>query len=87
VFPRDGVHVEDPTSAWDRVSIAVDSEQVEFAVLREGAHWVAQTIIEHMVVGIEARNWPLDMTGLRIESTFDGYMEGGRELRRRWSQQ
>ena len=55
----------------------------EFAVLREGTHWVAQAIVGERVVGIQARNWKLDMTGLVTETDFAAYEEGAKEMRRR----
>jgi len=86
-FPRDGARTEDPTLAWDRRLLPVDRDEVEFAVLHEGVHWVAQAIIQGTVVGIESRNWALETTGLRVETDFDPYARGAKELRRRWLQQ
>jgi hypothetical protein len=86
-FPRDGARTEDPTLAWDRRRVPVDGDQVEFAVLHEGVHWVAQAIIEGTVVGIESRHWALETTGLRVETDFDPYARGAKEVRRRWLQQ
>jgi hypothetical protein len=86
-FPRDRARTEDPTLAWDRRLLPVDGGHVEFAVLDEGLHWVAQAIIEGTVVGIESRNWALETTGLRVEADFETYARGAQELRRRWLQQ
>jgi hypothetical protein len=83
VFPRDGTRTGDPTSAWERTLLTVDGDSVEFAVLSEGAHWVAQAIIEGTVVGIQSRNWTLEATGLVTESNFELYERGAQELRRR----
>lgn len=83
VFPRDGAGAEDPTLVWDHRSLPVDDELVEFAVLSEGTHWVAQAIIGERVVGIQARNWKLEMTGLVTETDFVAYEEGAKEIRRR----
>jgi hypothetical protein len=83
VFPRDGARTEDPTLAWEHVVLAVDDEPVEFAVLGEGAHWVAQAIVGERVVGIQARNWNLDATGLVTETDFAPYEHGAKEIRRR----
>ena len=83
VFPRDGVRTEDPTLLWEHLSLPVDDEPREFAVLREGTHWVAQAIVGERVVGIQARNWKLDMTGLVTETDFAAYEEGAKEMRRR----
>jgi hypothetical protein len=83
VFPRDGARTEDPTLLWEHRSLPVDDELVEFAVLSEGTHWVAQAIIDERVVGIQARNWKLDMTGLVSETDFAAYEEGAKEIRRR----
>lgn len=83
VFPRDGDRAEDPTSIWEHTSLPVDDAAVEFAVLSEGAHWVAQAIIGEKVVGIHARNWALDTTGLVTETDFAPYLEGAKEIRRR----
>ena len=86
-FRPDGALTEDPTLVWDRHLAAVDGDQVEFAVLREGIHWVAQAIIQGTVVGIESRGWALERTGLRAESDFDVYARGAQELRQRWLRQ
>lgn len=83
VFSRDGARTEDPTLIWDHASLAVDDALVEFAVLSEGKHWVAQAIIDERVVGIQARNWELDTTGLVTETNFAAYIEGAKEIRRR----
>jgi hypothetical protein len=83
-FRRDGAHTEDPTLAWDRRLVPTDAGQVEFAVLHEGVHWVAQAIIEGAVVGIESRNWALETTGLRAEADLDPYAHRAGVLRRRW---
>ena len=58
VFPRGGAQAGDPTSAWERTFLTVDGRSVEFAVLSEGAHWVAQAIIEGTVVGIQSPTGP-----------------------------
>ena len=83
VFPADRTGTGDPTANWDRVSVAVDGDPVEFAVLTEREHWVSQAIIGETVVGIEARNWKLDTTGLVTETNFAAYIEGSQEMRRR----
>ena len=83
VFPRDGTRSDDATGNWERVSLAVDDDLVEFAVLGEGTHWVAQAIVGERVVGIQARNWKLDTTGLVTETDFTLYREGAKEMRRR----
>ena len=85
VFPRDGARTEDPTLIWDHVPLAVDDELVKFAVLSEGKYWVAQAILGERVVGIQARNWTLDMTGLVTETDFAAYQAGSKEIRRRMS--
>ncbi len=83
VFPSDGAWSDDPTANWDRVSLAVDGDPVEFAVLTEREHWVAHAIVDERIVGIEARNWELDTTGLVTETNFAAYIEGSQEMRRR----
>jgi hypothetical protein len=83
VFPRDGARTEDPTLIWEHTSLPVDDDFVEFAVLSEGAYWVAQAIIGERVVGVQTRNWALDATGLITETDFAPYVEGAKEIRRR----
>jgi hypothetical protein len=83
VFARDGARIGDPTLIWEHASLTVDDELVEFAVLSEGTHWVAQAIIGERVVGIQARIWTLDATGLVTETDFAPYAEGAKEIRRR----
>ena len=83
ILPRDGARTEDPTLIWEHESLPVDDELVDFAVLREGTHWVAQAIIGERVVGIQARHWMLDATGLITETDFAPYVEGANEIRRR----
>jgi hypothetical protein len=83
VFPRDGVEADDPTALWERASLTVDHDLVDFAVLSEGEHWVAQAIVGNSVVGIQARNWTPETTGLVTEKNFDPYREGAKEMRRR----
>jgi hypothetical protein len=86
VFPRDGNRTDDPTRDWARTLLAVNDDEVEFAVLSEGTHWVAQAIVGSSVVGIQSRNWALETTGLATETKFDRYKDGGQELRRRMAQ-
>ena len=64
-------------------SLAVDGDPVEFAVLTEREHWVAHAIVDETVVGIQARNWKVDTTGLVTETNFAVYLEGSKEMRRR----
>jgi hypothetical protein len=78
-FRRDGARTEDPTLTWEHVSLLVDAALVDFAVLSEREHWVAQTIIDERVVGIQARNWKLDTTGLVTETDFALYAQGRRK--------
>ena len=59
--PRDGARTDDPTTAWERALMTVDGEAVEFAVLSEGTHWVAQAIINETVVGIHACHWTVEL--------------------------
>ena len=61
VFPRDRARSDDPTTTWERALVTVDGEAVEFAVLSEGTHWVAQATINETVVGIQARHWTLGL--------------------------
>jgi hypothetical protein len=86
VFPRDDARAGDPTIVWERTLLTVDGDAVEFAVLSEDVHWVAQAIIEGTVVGIQSRNWTLEATGLVTESKFELYERGTQELRRRRTQ-
>jgi hypothetical protein len=72
---------------WEHKSLPVDDDWVEFAVLREGTHWVAQAIIGERVVGIQARHWRVDTTGLVTETDFAPYVEGAKEIRRRMTPQ
>jgi hypothetical protein len=83
VFPGDGVRIDDPTSAWERAFVTVDGEVVEFAVLEEGAHWVAQAIIDGALVGIQSRYWAVEATGLVTETNFEVYERGTSEMRQR----
>jgi hypothetical protein len=83
VFPRDGARTDDPTRNWARALLTVDDDDVEFAVLGEGTHWVAQAIIDATVVGIQSRTWAVETTGLVAESEFDRYEQGRQELWRR----
>lgn len=83
VFARAGTRTDDPTAAWERTQLVVDGEAVEFAVLGEGEYWAAQAIISGIVVGIQARYWTLETTGLVTESNFEPYEVGAQELRRR----
>ncbi len=66
--------------------MTVDGEPVEFAVLSEGTHWVAQATINETVVGIQARHWTLGSTGLVTEGDFEPYERGARTIRRLWTQ-
>jgi hypothetical protein len=82
-FPVDGDRRHDPTVAWDRAAIPVDGAAVEFRVLSSAEHWVAQAIIDPLVVGISSYRWPIEAVGLRSETTFEVYAEGLAELQRR----
>jgi hypothetical protein len=82
-FPLDRDRAPDATRGWDRTTIVVDHEPTEFAYLASGEHWVAQAIIEPLVVGLTAFLWPVEAVGLRAETTFDQYVDGRKELRRR----
>jgi hypothetical protein len=85
-FPRDGMRTEDPTSVWDRARLPVDDSEVEFAVLSEKEHWVAQAIIGDIVVGIHSRHWRVEMTGLVAESDFGIYRQGAQAIWRLMTQ-
>ena len=52
-------------------------------MLTEREHWVAHAIVDEKVVGIQARNWKVDTTGLVTETNFAVYIEGSKEMRRR----
>lgn len=73
----------DPTAPWDRVTIPVDGGGVEFAVLAADGTWVAQAVVDPLLVGITSHGWPVDAVGLRAETSFDVYAEGLAETRRR----
>jgi hypothetical protein len=83
VFARNQRVVNDPTESWEKVPLIVDGEEIEFATLREGAHWVAQAIIGATVVAINARQWAVDATGLVAVDDFAPYQQGAQEVRRR----
>jgi hypothetical protein len=85
-FPQDEAGTDDPTRNWARTLLTVNADEVEFAVLSEGPHWVAQAIIGSTVVGIQSRNWAVETTGLVAETEFDRYQYGAQELRRRMAQ-
>lgn len=72
--------------AWERTHLTVAGDEVEFAVLSEGEHWVAQAIVGATVVGVQSRNWTLEATGLVAEREFDLYEQEARERRRRLAQ-
>jgi hypothetical protein len=84
IFPLDGDRRHDPTGLWDRAVITADGESIEFAILREHEHWVAQATIEPLVVGIESRHWPIEAVGLHAETRFDAYAAGAAQLRRKY---
>ena len=86
VFPRGGARTNDPTVAWERALLTVDGDAVEFAVLSEGAHWVAQAIIKRTVVGIQSRHWTLESTGLVTVGDFEPYERGARAISQLWMQ-
>jgi hypothetical protein len=79
-FPRDGARTDDPTGAWGRERLTVDGDEVEFAVLSQREHWVAQAIVNGTVVGIHSRNWPVQATGLVTASDFAVYRRGVQEV-------
>jgi hypothetical protein len=82
-FPVDGDRRHDPTMAWDRATIPVDGAPVVFRVLGSDERWVAQAIIDPLVVGISSYRWPITSVGLRSETAFEVYAAGTAELHRR----
>jgi len=62
--------------------VTVDGDAVEFAVLSEGSHWVAQAIINETLVGIQSRHWTVESTGLVTEGDFEPYERGVQAIRR-----
>ena len=54
----------DPTEPWDLVDLPVDGAPVPFRVLTAADCWVALGTVDDRVVSIEARSWPLRLSGL-----------------------
>jgi hypothetical protein len=82
-FPRDGTW-HDPTGPWQRELVPVNAHPVEFRVLGDDRYWVAQTIHDGVVSGIEARAWAVANTALITVTDFEPYVAGAREIRNRW---
>jgi hypothetical protein len=66
----------DPTAPWVDARIPVDGAAEPFRVLACDDYWIAQACHNGMLVGIEARAWPLDQTGLVTIDDLSPYHVG-----------
>jgi len=82
-----GAMAGDPTAPWDQVTIRVDDVAVDLRVLEHEMTWVGVAERPDVLIGIEARLWPADRTGLRTVSnaSLTAYEEGSRDLKNRRS--
>jgi hypothetical protein len=71
-----GVMPANPTAPWDDVQIPVDGEAITFRILAHEEFWVAQARRAGMLVGVEARAWPPDRTGLVTIEDLAAYHAG-----------
>jgi hypothetical protein len=81
-FPIDGVQ-RDPTEPWTRRLIPIDAAPIEFRILEHEAYWVGQAVHDGVLLGIDARAWPIATTALVSVRDLTPYVEGAREIRNR----
>lgn len=74
----------DRTAPWATVELTVDQEPVMFRALAYQHFWVAQAPHDGVVIGIQARRWNIDDTGLVTVRDTTAYAEGTRTMHRRW---
>jgi hypothetical protein len=79
VFPTDR-RVEDPTAPWADARLSVDGAEVAFRVLATDDYWVAQARRGDLLLGIQARRWPPDVTGLVTIDNLQPYADGSRAI-------
>jgi hypothetical protein len=76
----------EPTAAWADARIPIDGAAETFRILACDDYWVAQAHHDGMLVGIEARAWPLDHTGLVTIDDLSPYHLGSQLIAARgWS--
>jgi len=81
-FPRE-TREGDPTEPWDARALRLDGEPTEFRVLASDDCWVALAATDNMVVSVQARDWPMQRTGLAKIGDLGPYVDGTIEIGRR----
>ena len=64
------------TAPWADLEIAIDGEPVAFRRLGDDGYWLAKAPYGRLLVGIEARGWPVESTGLVTIEDLAPYIEG-----------
>jgi hypothetical protein len=74
----------DPTAPWTTGELPIGGVAHPFEILAEGAHWVALAAVGPSVVSIEARAWPIELTGIEVLDDLTGYRAGTEAQLRRF---
>jgi hypothetical protein len=64
------------TAPWADAEIAIDGASVAFRRLGDDGYWLAHAPHGRLLVGIEARVWPVESTGLVTIEDLAPYIEG-----------
>lgn len=75
---RADVAGDDPVRPWQYADILIDGLEVPFRVLGDTELWIGHAVYDGIVVGIEARGWPVGETALRTVRDFGAYESGSR---------
>jgi len=75
---RADVGGDDPARPWQFADITIDGMGVPFRILGDAGLWIAHGVYDDVVVGIEARGWPVAETALRTVRDFADYEAGSR---------
>jgi len=74
-FPTGAVQ-GDSMAPWAEAEIAIDGTSVAFRCLADDGYWLAQAPHGRLLVGIESRGWPVELTGLVTIEDLAPYVEG-----------
>lgn len=70
----------DLTAPWDTVQLEVDGIALEFQMLGDDNYWLAQSVLDQVVLVVDARVWPVASTGLVTITDLTLYAEGSEEI-------
>jgi hypothetical protein len=84
VFTTADRSTADPTAPWEPTELTIDQTKVAFRVLAHDDFWVGVGSRSDLVVGVQARGWQLEQTGIVTVDDLTPYLEGSVESAMRW---